>query len=333
MKKKRLNWNKVLVLIILCGPHFLSAQQGSTAAQFLKIGVDARSAGMGEAIIAEVADASAVFWNPARLVNVQGISVLLSHMNWIGEISHNFAGFALPLGNSAIGVKLIALDLGETEITTLEQPRGTGSFYSASDFALGITYARWMTDRFSVGISAKYIRQTIHNEVANGVSFDIGTSLNIGISGLTLAMALTNFGTEMRMSGDDLIIPFSPGPAATPIKAQLETLQFPLPTNFRIGIAFQLVGPKSLFFPSESSRVIAVLDGNHPIDEVERGNFGIEYSWRESVMLRVGYKYRYSEQGFTYGGGVQLSKITVDYAFTQFGLLGNVSRFTAGIRF
>ncbi len=333
MKNKSLNWVRVFILILLFGANFLFAQQGSTAAQFLKIGVDARSAGMGEAGIADVSDVSAVFWNPARLVYVPGISVMLSHLNWIGEISHNFAGLVLPLRNSVIGINLIVLDLGETEITTLEQPRGTGSFYDASDFSLGITYSRWMTDKFSVGISAKYIRQSIRNEVANGIAFDIGTSLNVGISGLNIAMALTNYGAGMRMRGDDLIIPFSPGPAATPIKAQLETLEFPLPTNFRIGIAFQLVGPKSVFMASESSQLLAVIDGNHPIDEVERGNFGLEYSWREMAMLRVGYKYRYSEQGLTFGGGVRLLKISIDYALTRFGLLGNVSRFTASIRF
>ncbi len=310
----------------------LAAQQGSTAAQFLKIGIDARAAAMGEAAVATAADVSALYWNPAGLARSSALTVLISHAAWISDLSHNFIGIAIPLGDNAFGASLTSLTMGETEITTLEQPQGTGSFYDASDFALQISYARRMTDRLMIGVSAKYIRQSIVNEVATGVAFDIGTSLDIGISGLRLAMAFTNYGTGMQMQGDDLVIPYYPGPASTPIKAFLETREFPMPTNFRIGIAFELIGQRSLFLSSESSTVVMAVDGNHPIDAVERGNFGLEYVWDRLITLRAGYKYRYPEQGWSYGGGVRLdaggSSINIDYALTQFGVLDNVHRFS-----
>lgn len=315
----------------------LAAQQGSTAAQFLKIGVDARAAAMGEAAVASASDVSALFWNPAGLARASNFSVLISHTSWIDDLSHNFIGITVPLGDHAFGASLTSLSMGETEITTLEQPQGTGSFYDASDFALGISYARRMTDRLLIGVSAKYVRQSIVNEVATGLAFDVGTSLDVGIGGLRLAMAFTNYGTGMRMEGDDLVIPYYPGPASTPIKAFLETREFPMPTNFRIGVAFELVGQRSFLLPSESSTMILAVDGNHPIDAVERGNVGVEYSWNQMIALRAGYKYRYPEQGWSYGGGVQMetgsTHVTIDYALTQFGVLDSVHRFTVQFGF
>ena len=310
----------------------LAAQQGSTAAQFLKIGVDAGAAGMGEAAVASASDVSALFWNPAGLAHISRMSILISHTSWIADLSHDFIGITVPLGNQTIGASLTSLNMGETEITTLEQPQGTGSFYDASDFALGISYARRMTDRLSVGVSAKYIRQAIVNEVATGISFDVGTSLDVGIGGLRIAMALTNYGTGMQLQGDDIVIPYYPGPASTPIKANIETSTFPMPTNFRTGISFEVIGQQSFFLSSESSTMILAVDGNHPIDAVERGNVGVEYTWNHMIALRTGYKYNYPEQGLSYGGSVEMesgsSLVTIDYALSKFGVLGNVHRFT-----
>ncbi|RMD91383.1 MAG: hypothetical protein D6813_07770 [Calditrichaeota bacterium] len=333
---KRLILFYILIYGMLVVP--IRAQQGSTAAQFLKIGIDARAAGMGEAVVANVTDVSAIFWNPAGLVHVPRVSFMFSHNDWIADLSHDFIGIAFPLGHSsALGVSFVTLNMGEIEINTIEEPNGTGSFFDASDLAVGITFSRRLTDRFSVGVSAKYVRQSIQNEVANGVSFDIGSYLDVGVSGLHLGMALTNYGTSMKMQGDDLVIPFKPGPAATPIKAQVETLTWPLPTNFRIGIAFELMGPESIFMSSEDSRLVFAADGNHPIDEVERGNFGVEYSWKKTFFIRAGYKYRYSDQGINYGGGIRLNfgktHLFLDFALSRFDILDNAQRFTFQFQF
>ncbi len=329
----------VAALLFLAGTLVLpaAAQQGSTAAQFLKIGVGARAAGMGEAIVALPNDATALYWNPAGLAGLRNSRFVAAHNSWIGEISHDFVGLVVPVGDGAIGASATFLNMAEIEITTLEQPRGTGSYFDASDFALGVSYSNRLTDRFSFGVTVKYIRQQIYNEVAQGISFDIGSLLNIGYSGLRLGMALTNFGASMQIHGDDLIIPYYPGPASSPIKAQLETDTWPLPTNFRVGIAIDLLGGQSLLMPSDRATLVFVADGNHPVDDVERGNFGLEFAWQNRIFLRGGYKYRYAEQGLTYGAGLRLAmggaSANLDYAFAKFGMLSNVHRFTLEIGF
>lgn len=315
----------------------LYAQQGSTAAQFLKIGVGARAAGMGEAGVAIPTDATALFWNPAGLALLGSGHFIAAHTSWIAEMSHDFMGAVVPLGDGALGVSMTILNMDEIEITTIEQPKGTGSYFDAADFAIGASYSRRMTDRFSLGITVKYVRQEIFNEVAQGMSFDVGSVLIVGYSGLRLGMALTNFGASMRMRGDDLIVPFTPGPAATPIKSQLETEEWPLPTNFRVGIALDLLGGQSLLLPSEETALVFAADGNHPVDDDERLNFGLEYSWKNTMFLRAGYKYRYEEQGTSYGGGLRLTvggaKLQLDYALARFGMLSDTHRFSVDLGF
>ncbi|MDA0378244.1 MAG: hypothetical protein O2899_02035, partial [Bacteroidetes bacterium] len=45
---------------------------GTTAAQFLKLGVGARAVAMGGSFVAESSDLSALYWNPAGLSKISG---------------------------------------------------------------------------------------------------------------------------------------------------------------------------------------------------------------------------------------------------------------------
>ncbi len=61
-------------------------------------------------------------------------------------------------------------------VRTVDQPEGTGEFFSAGDIAVGLSYARNLTDRFSIGFSAKYIQETIWHESASAIAIDAGTT-------------------------------------------------------------------------------------------------------------------------------------------------------------
>ena len=335
-----MNKNTVILILLLSISFYeVCAQEGSTVAQFLKIPVDARGAGMGEAMAAVADDPSSMFWNPAGLGRLDNLSVMFTHTFWFAEIDHDYIAFAIPFGENSLGISLTSVDVGDIEITTLEQPNGTGRFFTASDISLGLTFARKMTDRLTVGATLKYVREQIVNETADGFAFDVGTTLDVGDSGFRLAMALTNFGFGLKMEGEDLVVPYYPGPANTPIKSYLETLEWPLPTNFRIGVSFELIGPESFLYNSNENKLMIAIDGNHPVDAVERANFGAEYSFQDLVFFRGGYKYRYSEQTFSFGGGLKIplgeeSSVAVfDYSFSNYGLLDYIHRITLQFHF
>lgn len=332
-------------LVLISGGYSFGQEKvgtaGAAAAQFLKIGVGARAVGMGEALVAATEDAAALYWNPAGIALLDKIHVSFTHTEWIADLSHDFYGVTYPLKAGVVGVSLTFLNMGEIEITTREQPDGTGSFYDASDMALGLSFARRLTDRFSVGLTAKYIRQKIYNETASGFALDLGGLLYVGTAwGLKLGMCLSNYGTNMRMEGEDLIVPWQPGGGEFPV-AQVRAMQYtdewPLPTNFKVGIAMDLMGGNNTLFPSKMSHVILAIDGNHPNDTLERGNVGLEYTWNDMISGRIGYKYNYSEQGLTYGGGANLNmrgtSVKVDYALARFGMLDNVHRLSVELAF
>ncbi len=322
---------------------------GTAAAQFLKIGIGARAMGMGESFVAVADDASALYWNPAGLTNLSSISLSINHSQWFADISHDFIGLAIPIDkNSVLGVSAIALNTSEQEVTTVNQPDGIGVYYDVSDIAIGLSYARALTDRFATGLTMKYIQQNAYNESASTIAIDIGTYLRTGYRGLVIAMNMSNFGGTMQLQGRDLIalVDIDEGISGeyNP-DARLNTESWPLSLNFRVGVAMDIVGHLESFFPMEDNRFMLAIDGNHPNDNNERVNIGGEYSWKETLFLRTGYSYkmnsnkdeRQDAKRFAFGGGVKFSvgghAMIVDYAMVDMNDLGKVGRLSAEFRF
>lgn len=314
---------------------------GTSAAQFLKIGVGARAAGLGDAYGALANDVDALYWNPAGIASVQTISFAATHTQWFADISHNFAGLVVPLnGNGVVGLSVTTLGAPDQEVTTLTSPDGNGVYYSVSDIALGVSYARLLTDRFSVGITAKYIQQTAFNETASTFAFDLGTHLRTGFHNLVIGMAISNYGGNLQLEGRDLLTTTDIGKTVSGAynpSVQLTTDEYALPLNFRVGIAVDAVGSNDAFIHSSQHRFTIAIDGNHPNDNVERLNIGGEYSWSELFFARIGYKINYDTEKWTYGTGVKIdlgsNQVAVDYALVDFGDLGTTSRISIGLTF
>ena len=162
-----------------------SNKAGTSAAQFLKIGVGARAMGMGGATVGIVDDASAAYWNPAGLAGVQSFTLMGTHTRWFADVTHQYFGLVLPVGDDhRIGVSATVLSVGDIEITTEDQPRGTGDFYSATDVAVGLSYSGRLVEFFSFGATVKYVTQSIYNESASAMAVDLGTVLHTGFNGI-----------------------------------------------------------------------------------------------------------------------------------------------------
>lgn len=313
---------------------------GTAAAQFLKIGVGARAMGLGGTFTAIANDVSTIYWNPAGIVNMKTTSIGFTHSQWFADISHDFAGVIVPISSSDfIAVQATSLNTGEQEVTTVMQQDGTGVFYDVRDLALGFSYARQLTDRFSVGISAKYVMQSLYNEQASSITLDIGSYLKTGFHSLIIGMAISNFGGTMQLDGRDLI-------AITDLNtevsgnynpdARLTTQEYPLPLIFRVGLAMDFVGGDDPVISSESNRFTVAVEGTHLNDNNERFNIGTEYSWTETVFVRAGYKINYDSENWAFGAGFNIpignQNIVFDYAFIEFKDLGNVSQFSIELR-
>lgn len=339
---------KICVVIVFCFSSALFAQTddgtlstnfkenitnvGTSAAAFLEIGVGARALALGGAFTAMANDASALYWNPAGLIQLNNISVTANHADWLAETNFEYFGFAIPVRNQmAFGLGLTALNYVDRQpVRTIFQPEGTGEFYDASDLAIAATFSMALTDRFSFGMSAKYIQQKIWHESANGFALDLGVLYKTRIKGLNIGTSISNFGTDLQLDGRDLLRPYDDDPqhySNDKLNTKLKTDAFSLPLLFRFGLAYSLDITKN-------HHLTTLADVIHPSNNVESMNVGLEYSLHNLFALRAGYQSLFDsdrENGLTAGFGIKTRIpdalfISFDYSYSRWGLLGNVQR-------
>ncbi len=330
---------KILLIIILIGAAQVYAQNkvGTTAAPFLGIGCGPAAIGMGGAFTAVATDPSALYWNPAGISRIGKTSALLEHTNYLVGTSFNyFAGVIALDQDNAIGLSVTDLDYGSDIVTTVAQPNGTGQTWSASDWAVGLTYSRNLTDRFSIAGTGKMIMQNIWHESATGWALDAGVLYITPFNDMKIGMDISNFGTDMQLSGTDLLVSYDPNPSMEGnnknIPAQYYTDAYPLPLFFRIGLAMNVIR-------LGDNRLTLAADAIHPSDNLQSIDVGGEYSWHRLLYLRAGYKSLFlpnSQEGLTLGAGLRYEVnmhliVRLDYAYENYGLLKNIQEFALSI--
>lgn len=288
------------------------AKVGTIGAQFLKWGVGGRGVAMGESFVAVADDASALYWNPAGIAQLDGNShVFLSHASLPADIGHEFAGYVFTYGSipGVLGISVNVLQMDPMIRTTEYNPDGinlAGSEeleqFDAGDLAIGFTYAQFLTNKFSFGGTIKWIHQGLEDEFAEALNFDFGTLYDTGFRTITIGMAISSIGPEMQFIDQ----------------------QFSPPTNFKLGVSMNA-------FQSNQHSLLTSAEFNHPSDNKERGNLGLEYEYspmeRIQVALRGGMMTNRDTQDYAFGFGVQFptsanAGANVNYSYTDLDILG-----------
>lgn len=334
---------KLIVFILLVATIQMFAQDiskaGITAAQFLKIGIGPRAIGMGAAYTATADDLSAIHWNPAGVAKNEANEVYFNHTNWIADVSNDFAAISSYIpGVGTIGAFIIVSKSIDGEVVrTIENPEGTGELFDAGGMSLGLTFARNLTDNFSIGFNAKYIQESVWHMKAEGFAFDMGVLYKIDVlNELRLAASVANFGTKMQLDGRDIleIKSVGEGSGGNLINTKIEIDSYDLPLLFRVGVAADVIKERS-------HRITLAVDAIHPNDHTEYINVGTEFAWNEILFARVGYKSLFekdTEQGLTFGVGinyklVNVVNVMIDYAYQDFGRFNNVHYLSLGFKF
>lgn len=295
---------------------------GISTVQFLKIGVGGRATAMGDAFVAVANDASALYWNPAGLVQFQENQVIFSHNSWVVDINHEFLGAVYHLDETnTFGVSFTAITMQDMKVTTEFAPFGTGEYFGFSDIGIALSYARKMTDQFSFGGTVRYVEETLDKLKMRGIMIDLGTYYWTGLGSTRFAVAVSNFGNQLAPDGEVILVGK---------RKKSEWQAFSPPTIFRIGFAFE---------PYEYGvhKLTTSVQLNHPNDNSENVVLGAEYSFKQAntnsaFFLRGGYKLNVDEQNFSVGAGVyyplSFATINVDYAYSNFTRLGSAHRFS-----
>ncbi|MHC1738159.1 MAG: PorV/PorQ family protein [Ignavibacteriaceae bacterium] len=328
----------IAAVLIIAGINFGQSKVGTTAANFLTIPVGSKATGMGGAFVAIANDATGLYWNPSSISRLERNELNVSYSEWLVGTKFNWIGLAFKLSdNDAVGVSVNQLDYGEEDITTPEEPNGTGQRWKAQDISLAVTYSKNLTDRFSIGGSLKYIRQQIWNESASAFALDVGLLFHTELDGLRIGMNISNFGTEMKLDGKDLLQSVDIDPANTgnndKITATLNTDSWTLPMIFTVGLGYDVV-------KMEDWSVMLATDAIYPNNQSSYINAGAEVSWKRMISVRVGYNSLFkldAEEGLSAGVGLMYDFgpifAKVDYSYSEFGIFDSINRVSVSVGF
>ena len=294
---------KRLIIVLLVVPLLLFGQfakVGSAGAKFLNIGIGTHSMGMAQAFTAVGNDAEAIYWNPAGIAMVTGTSIFVDRVNHWDGIGVNSFAITQALGFTGVfGFFYSGLSSGEWEETTAEEHEGTNNFVEYRAFQTGVSYARFLTDRFAFGINLKLVREDYPDFPRNphdvtGFAMDVGGYYKTGFRDLTIGLSIQHFGADLTPTGR--YADYEDGSIVNP---EEEFTSYPLPIVFRGGLAMTV-------FEMEQLKAQVAVDLIHPSDNLERYAIGGEVSILDILRLRTGYQYGKDDEvgAFNFGVGV-----------------------------
>ena len=288
----------------------------SRAAILLTLPSSARALALGDGWGAVAEEESALFYNPAQLARLRTAAAGGSVQRYIAATTLASFAVAAPAahGTAALGVQL--LDYGsEDEIISSAGNVGTptGGRVTAQDIAITAGYGRAFGARgqFRLGAAAKLARQQVANLSGSAVAADLGAAYSTA-GGWDLHAALQHFGSRLTLA----------------------TVSAPLPFTWRAGVASPVV--RGLFIDRFSLRTLAEV--RESAGGAATGVLAAEGIWRAArdglgLAARAGYAIRGrgdDRRALTVGGGIRLSRVSVDYAYQGFELLGATHR--VGVR-
>lgn len=256
-------------------PQLGASRAGISALTFLKIDVSPRTAGMAGCGVAISGDGYSTQVNPAQLVDLEGFSLAASNTFWVAGINHAYASAALPTKRAGVfGFSAISLSTGAMERRTEYQPDGTGEYFYASNTAIGVTWAKQLTEQFSWGVTAKYVNERLAEYTANTGVIDLGLLYKTDVKDLKFAVMLQSFGLNSKLRGNYV-------PDGSTVTA-LDLKNYPAPTVFQLGASM-------IPFKKENQSLTVGLQLNHPNDNAENIRIGLEYEYRQLLFVRAGY--------------------------------------------
>jgi hypothetical protein len=288
-----------------------SGTPGTTSMNFLKIGVNVRAVGMGEAYTAVSDDLGSLYYNPAGLAQIDTIETQFMYNRWFQDINSQYLAGAIPyrvrtkagsmknIGTFALGITRLGMD----DIQGYDNMGGMTQKLQASDMAVSLGYGTRLTDNLMAGLNAKYLTETLADVNASAYASDIGllykTDSKIGIGA-----SAQNLGTKVKFIKESA----------------------PLPQSFKIGASYQ----KEIF----NQPLLTAIDVTVPNDNDTYVSGGVEYWIKDMIALRAGYRTGVDVgEGIRAGIGFKTSIFQIDYAFAGFGELGSTHRMSLTIRF
>lgn len=308
---------KLLFVLLLPLASSLAADQGTTAASFLKLDTSPRAIAMAGSFGGVADDVSAIQYNSGGLGFLKQKEVTLMHAMWFQDIFYDYGALAWPIdGIGTVGLSFFYLNAGTFDkygFDASNNPVNQGQF-TASSMVAGLAFSRPIVNYLSAGINIKMISEAIESKGTSGIAVDLGVLYKSPVKGLSLGLNVQNLGPSLGYEQ-----------------------AFSLPINVRLGVGYK---------PADN--IVVGMDYTQPIETAGVWSVGGEYGYRDTLFVRMGYKYQgavdYNQtyagygpavaSGLGLGLGIKLYKnYSADYAYQPYGFLGTTHRISLSFKF
>jgi hypothetical protein len=295
-------------LLLCCNPVFAAGARGTSAFQFLRLGVGARPSAMGEVFAGVAGDVNAVYWNPAGLAGIKRRELSLTHALWLDGITYSNIVCGQPVHGGTVGAAFNVLNSGSIQKADNTGLRLADSYNMAEVMGI-LSYARGLGN-MALGVNLKFISSRIEEETAHAYAADAGVLYSgfrpWGMK-LSVGFAVQNLGTKARYVSE----------------------AYPLPAIVRAGGALEA-----------GKGLLVVSDLNYAEKDI-RIHAGAEYTRAFGAFVaaaRAGYKNDTVKElgvlsGLTAGAGLKWNEFQLDYAWNSFTDLGITHRISLGVKF
>ncbi|TAK47371.1 MAG: PorV/PorQ family protein [Saprospiraceae bacterium] len=264
-------------------------RQGEAGAPELLMNPWARSSGLHSMTTSMIAGVEAMRLNIGGLVRIDKTEIILAHTQYLKgtDIGINALGIAQKIGkNSVLGISLMSLDFGDIPRTTTTQPEGTGSTFTPRYFNLGLGFSHMFENKVSVGVLFRAVTEGIEDATATAMALDAGVQYVSGEKdNFKFGISLRNIGSRMHFSGQGLSesLTITDFDGIHEVTIDQRATAFELQSVLNIGLSYD-------FYSGANHRITVV--GNYTSNAFSEDQIGggIEYAFKELVMIRGGYK-------------------------------------------
>jgi len=283
---------------------FSQEGHGGQAGSFLRNDVGVRALGLGGAFTAIANDVTAVYWNPAGLVNLYNVEIAASYALLSLDRRHNFAAVCFPSKSAGVfSFSWIRMDVGGIEGRD-QIGAATGETFVNSENAFSLSYGIPLSNNLAIGASYKYLTDNLANFNATGYSLDAGCLLRV-FSGLKLGLVAKDIKSKMKWD-------------------TASGREEDFPTTLRFGMATQ---PSSL-------PIILAIDYECVRHQIPTWHMGLEVALFSGIGFRLGY----NDNSFSTGGFIEMplqnNRLQFNYVLRNDPLDATwVQRFSINLKF
>ncbi|MEA4937106.1 MAG: type IX secretion system protein PorQ [Paludibacter sp.] len=317
----------VLLLLLL----FEIVQAGNGVFQFLDLPVSSRMAALGGKHVSMAdPDINFALSNPALLNKNTDNVIGLNMANYLADIQFGSAIYGRAYGKNHFAVGVQYVDYGTFKKRN-EYNDDEGEF-SAKDISLNLIYSRQLYAGLSIGATLKPIYSAYADEyISYGAALDLGVSYQRPEKFFSAGLVFRNIGTQFKgyYSGVD--------------GQHFE----PLPFDIQLGASYKLEHAPfriSLTMHNLHKWNLNYIDNENSMMDFERQDYiskisfadmafrhtiiGVEFVPGKNLYLVGSYNHRRHQElkmsgfksmaGFSFGGGVRISKFQVGFGVSQF---------------